>query len=97
MGVVKRTWTRDTHAAIPLLVWVIVGIGAVAIAGLGVYQITQRPDIIYNISDTGFSLAGVDVSWLWVIAIVGGVVILIVFMGRRRPEPPRYYPPPPRY
>ena len=76
----------DNHNGIAPIIWAIVLIGG-AIAALGVYQVTQKPDITYNISDTGFSLAGVDVSWLVILAI--GVVVLFVFlwMARRKPQP----------
>lgn len=83
-----RHFNRDTNAAIPLLVWVIVAIGAVAVTGIGVWQITQRPDIVYNITDTGFSLAGIDVNWMWIIAIAAIVVIAFLWIGRRRPTAP---------
>lgn len=101
MGITKRAITRNTDGLAPLF-WAIIILGGLAITGVAVYQITARPDITYNISETGFSLAGVDVSWFAIIGL--GLLIFIVFiwLGRRKPaeppSPPRYYyPPPPRY
>ena len=87
---------RDDMEAVAPIIWAIVLIGS-AIAGLGVYQVTQRPDIteVYNISETGFAIAGVDVSWFLVIGIVAIVIVLIlVFARRKQPQQqPRYiYP-----
>lgn len=70
----KRQIVKYGNKAIAPIVWAVVLIGGL-IAGIGVYQFTQRPDITYNITDTGFSLAGVDVSFFAVI----GVVVLIIF------------------
>lgn len=83
-----RALTNDNMALAPVI-WLIVLIGG-AIAGLGVYQFTQRPDITYNISDTGFSFAGIDISWVAIIGIVGIVVFLLFFLFRKPPtkQPP---------
>ena len=83
---------RKDNSGLAPVIWVIV-LAGIAIAGLGTYQITQRPDITYNISDTGFSLAGLDVSWFMVLAIAG-VVVFVIFMMFRKPAPKYpYYPP----
>lgn len=70
---IKNEMQNDNVGIAPI-VWAIL-IAGTLIAGIGVYQVTQRPDITYNITDTGFSLAGVDVSFFAVI----GIVILIIF------------------
>lgn len=76
---------KDDKIAVAPIIWAIVLIGS-AIAGLGVYQVTQRPDVTYNISDTGFSFAGVDISWLLIIGV--GAIALFVFLwiAKRKPQ-----------
>lgn len=88
--ITKRKLTNDNFAIAPI-VWIVVLIGG-AIAGLGVYNVTQRPDITYNITDTGFSIAGVDVSWFVIIGLVGIVIIVFLFMFRRKPQPQQRQP-----
>lgn len=79
-----RKLQKDTIGAIPVIAWVFVAV-VTAIGGyIAVENLTQQPDITYNISDTGFSIAGVDVSWLWIIVIVAGIVIVLLFLATRR-------------
>lgn len=79
---IKRQWQKDTSGIGPALILVI--LAGSLIAGLGVYQLTQRPDITYNISDTGFSIAGLDISWVVIVGI-GAVVVFVLFFIFRRP------------
>jgi len=84
MGLSKKNFKSDCNGAIPVIAWVFVAV-VTAIGGyIAVENLTQQPDITYNISDTGFSIAGVDVSWLWIIVIVAGIVIVILFLATRR-------------
>jgi hypothetical protein len=82
----KRDFKNDNRAVVPLLIWVIVAIGGIVVAGVGVYQVTSPGTTIYNITDTGFSIAGADVSWLWMIAIIAGFLIFLIWLGRRKPQ-----------
>lgn len=84
----KRKWNKDAMAflGIPLVIWVL-GIGGL-ITGIAVWNITQRPDVTYNISDTGFSIAGVDVSWFAIIGVIALFIIIFIWWGRKKPSKP---------
>lgn len=77
---------KNTSAIAPLII-----LGVLAIVGIGstiaIYQLTQRPDITYNISDTGVSFAGIDVSWFAIIGVVVLIAIVLVWAGRKRKQP----------
>lgn len=81
----KQKRLKNNESGIAFIVWAIVLIAG-AVASLGVYQITQRPDITYNITDTGFSFAGIDMSWLVIIAIAVVLLFLFMFMFRKKPQ-----------
>jgi LPXTG-motif cell wall-anchored protein len=86
---------KNKSAIAPLII-----VGVLAIIGvtstIAVYQLTQRPDITYNISDTGVSFAGIDVSWFAIIGIVVLIAIFLVWSFRKRkPVPPTQPPPTP--
>lgn len=70
----KRRWNDEGIA--PIIAGVILIIGAAIAAGvvIAAYQLTVKPDIVYNITDTGFSLAGVDTGVIY--AIAGAAVLL---------------------
>lgn len=77
-----------TLLGISAFYWIL---GAVAVVGgVVAWNVTQRPDITYNISDTGFSLAGVDVSWFLIIGLVAIAIVFIIFMGRKKPTEKEY-------
>lgn len=83
----KRDELRmDSDGIAPLIAAVIVMIviGGITIAGVAVYQLTVKPDITYNITETGFSLAGIDVGSIWPIALIGGALILLYFMIKKK-------------
>lgn len=63
-------------------------IGGIGVTALGVYEFTQRPDITYNISDTGFSLAGLDLGNSIYIIMGIIVVFVIIFFIMRKPSTP---------
>ena len=67
-------------AAVILIAAVAIGAGVV----IGAYQLTQKPDVTYNITDTGFSLAGVDATSIYAIAAVIGVLGLMWFASRKK-------------
>ena len=79
----KRKITNDNNGiAWFIALGIIAVIGAVGVASS--YFIFQQPDITYNISDTGFSLAGLDIDFTWVILIIVGIVFLwLIFLSRR--------------
>lgn len=79
--------------AIAAFLWLLVAVGAIGGVYIAVTNLTQRPDITYNISDTGVSFAGIDVSWFAIIGVVILIIIVVIWLGRRRqpvqPLPPR--------
>jgi LPXTG-motif cell wall-anchored protein len=74
----KRQLLKNEQGIAPIIAGVIIllVIGAIAVSALAVYNITQRPDIVYNIINPGFSLAGVGTDTIWI--IVGGIAVIIV-------------------
>lgn len=94
MVIKSRKITNNCDGIGPLVLLLV--IGGLAIAGVSAYQIFSRPDITYNISETGLSFAGGSASWI-IIAAVGFVVVFIFFMlFRRKPgqiKEPMYYIP----
>jgi len=59
-------------------------IGGISIAALGVYQVTQKPDVTYNITDTGFSLAGLEIDSIWLIVIGAIIFFGFIYLTRRK-------------
>lgn len=84
MGIIKRKnkWAIDNTGIAPLI-WLGIIAGATIIGSIGVYEFTQRPDITYNIADTGFSLAGIGLDSTTMLIIVG-VVVFALFMFMRK-------------
>lgn len=71
-------------AFIPWYVWAAFGGAAI----LGTYLLLRQPDVTYNISDTGFSLAGIDISWIIILAVVAlGLFLLLAFRKPSQPQP----------
>ena len=80
----KRVLANNTSGVAPI-VWVL-AIG-LSVLGAGViYTAVQKPDITYNISDPIFSVAGVDMSGLVIIAIVVVSAIVLLLAFRRKPN-----------
>ena len=91
MGLMKRKFAHDENAfvitgafLIGMTIAVLVGSAVV----VGVYQFTQEPSVTYNISDTGFSLAGLnlDTTTLIIIAVVIVVAVVFIASWRRKPN-----------
>lgn len=84
-----RNLSRDTNGIVftlgSILLTAIV-LGGIAITAVGVYQLTQKPNITYNITDTGFSLAGLSTDSLTIIAIIIIIVIILIVSFRRKPK-----------
>lgn len=82
----RQELADDNHAIAPLvLAGFIILISTIVITGVAVWQITQRPDITYNITDTGFSLAGLEMdSPLVIIAVIGGAFVLLWLWMRKK-------------
>lgn len=81
----KSKMYHDKNAIAPVIAAAILIIGC-AIAGgvlIAAYQLTQKPDIIYNITETGFALAGIDASALYLIAGVITVLGILWFISRK--------------
>jgi hypothetical protein len=85
-----RTIARDESGIAPFIALMItmLVIGAIGVSALGVYQFTQKPNVTYNISDTGFSLAGLDLGNSIYIIIGIIVVFAIIFFMMRKPSNP---------
>lgn len=85
----KRAMLNDQKGIAPLIAGIIVLVvaSAIGISALAVWNITQRPDITYNITDTGFSLAGVDASSIYVIAGIIGVLAFLYFWFKKPSTP----------
>jgi nitric oxide reductase large subunit len=82
----KRRLFSDQTGLAPFIAGVIIllVVGAIGVSAIAVWQITQRPDITYNITDTGFSLAGLDMGSIWpIVAIAGGLIVLWLFMRKK--------------
>lgn len=69
---------KNKNAIAPLII-----VGVLAIIGVsaftGTYLFFQKPDIVYNITETGFAIFGMDVSWFLVITIIGFIAIIVVW------------------
>ena len=82
--------------AVFALVAIITGVGATFIA---VDQLTERPDITYNVIESPFSFFGNQIDWIWIILIGVVIVFLLIwaFARSRRKEPEtrflRVFPP----
>lgn len=91
MGLKRKinSLANDESAIAPFIAIMItmLVIGGIGVTALGVYQFTQKPDITYNISDTGFSLAGLDLGNSIYIIIGIIVVFAIIFFVMRKPSP----------
>lgn len=87
MGIIKRKLAYDSNAIAPIFIAVglILTLAVSSAIIIGVYQLTQKPDVTYNITDTGFSLAGLnlDSTMLMLIAGVVGVIILMAWVRKK--------------
>lgn len=79
----KRKMVRNESATAPII-WAIVLIGG-AIVGLAGYKtLAERPNVTYNITDTGFSLAGLQIDSLWLVVGIAAVLMLILWTNSRQ-------------
>lgn len=79
----KREFQNNNDGISPTIAILII-LSISAIAGVGVYQLTQKPDVTYNISEPLFSMAGVDMSGLTIIAVAIVVFIVVLLMFRKK-------------
>jgi hypothetical protein len=82
----KRAMLRDQEGIAPLIAGVIIllVVGAIGVSAIAVWQITQRPDITYNITDTGFSLAGLELDSMYIWIAIGGALLVLWLLMRRK-------------
>jgi hypothetical protein len=83
----KRQLLKDQEGIGPLIAGIILLVVAagIGITALAVYNITQRPDIIYNITNPGFSLAGLEMDSIWIgVAVIGALILLYLFMKKKK-------------
>lgn len=77
---------KNNKAIAPVIALAIIA-GVTIVGAIGVYQVTQSPDVNYYVSDVGFSIAGADVSWFWIIGAIC-VVIIGFIVVKRYAKPP---------
>ena len=80
----KRNLNNNTSGVAPI-VWV-VALGITLLGAGVIYNATRQPDVVYNISDPIFSLAGVDMSGLVIIVIAVIALIVLMLAFRRKPN-----------
>lgn len=88
MGIIKRknSFAKDTKAIAPII-WAIVLIGGAVVGLAGYKTLLEKPDITYNISDSGFTLAGVEIGNDVIIIIIIAIVIVgFILWSRKKPE-----------
>lgn len=82
MGINKRL-LNDLSSGVPLIAWIAV----LVIGGIGTYiaveNLTQQPNITYNVSESPFSFFGNQVDWIWII-LIGVVVVFFLIWGFSR-------------
>lgn len=85
MGIIRKTkMSRDSNAIAPLIALAIIA-GATIVAGIGVYEFTQRPNVEYNIVSEGFSLAGLGIDSTTITIIIGlAIVVGFWFFSNRK-------------
>lgn len=79
----RKKFQKNEEGIAPLIALAIIGVIG-TVAGIGIYQFTQRPDVTYNITETGFSLAGVSVDSFALIAIGIAVIFIGLFAMQRK-------------
>lgn len=83
----KRSFYKDQTGLAPIIAGVIllVVMAGIGITALAVYNITQRPDIVYNITNPGFSLAGMGTDTVWiVVGVIGALIVLWLLLRPRK-------------
>ena len=94
MGIIKNN--NGITPFVGLIILLIVS-GGIGVTALGVYELTQRPDITYNVTESPFSFFGNQIDWIWIILIGVGIVFLLIWGFARtrkaKPEVRPYYPP----
>lgn len=79
----KRKIQSDISAVAPII-WGLLIVGGL-VASYGVYSYFQEPDVVYNISEGGlFSIAGLEIGGLELVAIIVSVVIVIALIFKNR-------------
>ncbi len=85
MGLNKRKW--DENAIAPLIIAMLLLAGITTSAVIGAVYFAQ-PDITYNISDTGFSIAGFEIDSLTVVIVIIVIVgLVLLYVGRKTDKP----------
>lgn len=79
----KRKFTNDEHAIAPII-WAIVLVGGAFVGLAGYKTLAERPDVTYNITDTGFSLAGLNIDSLWLVVGMAVIVMAILWSNSRQ-------------
>jgi len=92
MKPIKKNIQTDTYGIVFTGPFVLAAIAIAGIIGVGTIAYSQ-PDVTYNISDTGFSLAGIDMSWIVVIGIAAIIFMIFLFIGKRDRKPQQQYMP----
>ena len=74
---------KDCRAVAPII-WAIVLIGGTVVGIAGYKLLVERPDITYNISESGLTFAGIEIGNDVVIMLIVGVVIVGMWLWGRK-------------
>lgn len=91
MGLNNRL-RNDLSGVIPVIAWIAV----LVIGGIGTYiaveNLTQQPNITYNVSESPFSFFGNQVDWIWIILIAVFVIFVLIWgFTRKKTRNPKQY------
>jgi len=74
--------SKKINAIAPLIT-----VGILLITGVTLfttaYLVFEKPDITYNITETGFAIFGAEINWF---IIIGGIALLVILFIWLRPK-----------
>ena len=69
---------NDNYGVIPPIAWIAIFVVGAIGSYIAIENITQQPDITYNVTESPFSFFGSSVNWIWIIII--GVIIVFALL-----------------
>lgn len=79
---------KDNYGIAPWITLIILGIIGASVIG-GTYLVFEKPDITYNITETGFAIFGAEINWFIIIGIIAVIVIVFIWLRpKKQPIPP---------
>lgn len=85
---------NDNNGVIPIIAWIAIFVVGAVGSYIAIENITQQPDVTYNIIESPFTFLGSTVDWIWIILIGVGVVFVLLWIfgkSKQKSQPQQSY------